>query len=158
MTKAGDLASAIGKGLVAGAAGTVAITASQLLAQRVLGQEESSAPADAVEKLIGVEPKDEGAKRRLGMLTHFVYGAGWGIPRALMELFGLRGWSATGVHFGMVQGSGTMLPALDIGPAPTEIPPKELGIEAVHHAVYAVTTGLVLEAIDRRSERLRLAA
>ena len=47
MTKAGDLASAIGKGLVAGAAGTVAITASQLLAQRVLGQEESSAPADA---------------------------------------------------------------------------------------------------------------
>jgi hypothetical protein len=59
----GDLAAAIGKGLVAGVAGmagvagTVAISASQMLAQRFLSQEESSAPAEAVQKLGGVEPK-----------------------------------------------------------------------------------------------------
>jgi hypothetical protein len=76
-----------------------------------------------------------------------------------MELFGLRGWGATGVHFALVQGAaGGIMPALDIGPPPTEIPPTELGIETVHHAVYAVATGLALEAIDRRSERVQLAA
>jgi hypothetical protein len=62
--------------------GTIAITTSQLLAQRFLGQEESTAPADAAEKLAGVEPENRAAKKRLGMLMHFVYGAGWGVPRA----------------------------------------------------------------------------
>ena len=63
------------------------------------------------------------------------------------------------MHFGAVWGSAlAMPPALDVAPPPTEMEGKELAINAVRHAVYAVTTGLVLEAIDRRSERLRLAA
>jgi hypothetical protein len=50
-----------------------------------------------------------------------------------------------------------MLPTLDIGPPPTEVPPKELGVEVVHHAVYAVATGVALQALDRWSERAHLA-
>ena len=57
--KIGDVASAIGKGLVAGAAGMVAITVSQMLAQKLVGQEFSTAPAEATEKVLGVEPKGE---------------------------------------------------------------------------------------------------
>ena len=108
---------------------------------------------------MGIEAPDESSKQRLNVLTHFAYGAGWGVPRALMELFGLRGWTATGVHFGLVQGSaGAIIPVLDIGPPPTQVPPEELGLETVHHAVYAVATALVLEALDRRTERAQLAA
>jgi hypothetical protein len=157
--KIGDIASAVGKGLVAGAAGTLAITASQLLAQRFAGQEPSSAPVEAAEKVIGIEPKDETGEKRLSTLVHFVYGTVWGVPRALMELFGLRGWKATSAHLVAVQAAaGTVLPALDIAPPPQETPPKELGLEAFHHAVYAFATSAALSFLDRRSERAQLAA
>jgi hypothetical protein len=155
----GDLASAIGKGLVAGAIGTVAITASQLLAQRFLGQEESSAPAEAVEKVVGIEPKGEPEKKRLNMLVHFAYGTVWGVPRALLELMGLRGVTATAAHLAAVQGAAmTTLPALGVAPPPTKWPPKEIGLEAAHHIVYVGATALALGWLDRRSERAQLAA
>jgi hypothetical protein len=66
------------------------ITASTLLAQKLAGQPPSTAPADAAEKLIGVEPKGEQEKQRLTNLVHFAYGAAWGVPRALLGLFGVR--------------------------------------------------------------------
>src|SRR5439155_17886249 len=61
----GDIAAAIGKGLVAGAAGTVVMTGSQMLAQGLLGEESSDAPVQAVEKVAGVEPKGEKEKERV---------------------------------------------------------------------------------------------
>ena len=109
--KSGDIASAIGKGLIAGAVGTVAITASQMLAQRFLGQEPSDTPAAAAEKVVGVEPKGEKEKNRLNMLMHFAYGTAWGIPRAIMELFGWRGTKATAAHFAAVQLTATAYPS-----------------------------------------------
>ncbi|HEY7607501.1 MAG TPA: hypothetical protein VID07_12115 [Actinomycetes bacterium] len=77
--KPGDIAAAAGKGLAAGAVGTIAITASQLLAQKLAGQEASSAPAEAVEKLVGVEPKGEHEEQRLTTIVHMAYGTGWGV-------------------------------------------------------------------------------
>jgi hypothetical protein len=157
--KIGDVTSAIGKGLVAGAIGTLAITTSQLLAQKFLGQEQSDAPAQAAEKVIGVEPKGEKEKGRLNSLMHFLYGSAWGIPRALMELFGFRGTKATAAHFAAVQTTATgMLPALGLAPPPNEWPAKQLAVEAFHHAVYATATGAALGLLDRRSEQAQLAA
>src|SRR5437773_2276464 len=130
--KVGDIASAVGKGLVAGAVGTLAITSSQLLAQRLLGEEPSDAPAAAMEKVVGIEPKGEREKGRLNMLVHFLYGTAWGIPRALMELFGFRGTKATAAHFAAVQASAMgMVPALGLGPPPTEWPKKQIGLETL---------------------------
>jgi hypothetical protein len=155
----GDIASAVGKGLIAGAIGTIALTATQLLAQRLLDEEESTAAADAAEKLVGIMPRGESGKTRLNYLTHFSYGAAWGVPRALMELFGLRGWRADAAHFAAVQaGAASMLPALDLAPPPTEWPKKQIGLETLYHAVYAGTTGVALGFMDRRSERAQLAA
>jgi hypothetical protein len=157
--KSGDIASAIGKGLVAGAIGTVAITASQMLAQRFLGQEPSDTPAAAAEKVVGIEPKGEKEKSRLNWLMHFAYGSAWGIPRAIMELFGLRGTKATAAHFAAVQSTATgMIPALGLGPPPNQWPKKQIALESLHHAVYAAATGLALGALDRRSEQAQLAA
>jgi len=102
-TRTGDAAQAIGKGLVAGAVGTVAITASRMLAQKLLHEEMPTAAAEAAEKLVGVEPKDEKGKLRLGMLTHFAYGSAMGIPRALLQRSGVRGWKADAVHLVAVQ-------------------------------------------------------
>jgi hypothetical protein len=111
------------------------------------------------EKLIGVETKGERQKQRLNFLTHFAYGSAWGIPRALMELFGFRGWEATAAHFAAVQTTAVgMLPVLGVAPPPTEWPKKQIGIETVHHGVYAGANGLALAFLDRRTDRAHLAA
>ena len=44
-----------------------------------------------------------------------------------------------------------MLPALDAAPPPWKSEPKELAIDAFHHAVYAAATGLSFGALERSS-------
>jgi hypothetical protein len=154
----GDAGQVIGKGLIAGAVGTVAITASRLLAEKLLNEEIPTAAAEAAEKLVGVEPKDEKSELRLGMLTHFAYGSALGIRRALLQSSGVRGWKADTAHLVVVHSTaGVVLPTLGIGPAPTKAPPEQVAMDVLHHAIYALATGAALRFIDRRSELRTLA-
>jgi len=126
--------SLIGKGLVAGAAGTVAMTVSQAIDQKIRGREPSTAPAEALENVTGIDPDTRRGEQRLNQATHFAYGTAWGVPRALLGLTGLPGPAATLLHFVAVQGAAmVMLPAVDVAPPPTEWGAEEIGIEAFHH-------------------------
>jgi hypothetical protein len=153
----GDIGSAIGKGLLAGAAGTLALTAFQMLEMKVTNREESTAPADAAGKVLEIQPRNEVGKQRLNQVVHFLYGTVWGVPRALLGAVGLRDPAATAVHFGAVWGTAlAMPPALDVAPPPTDMEPKELAMDAARHAVYAVATGLAFDMLDRRSQRAQV--
>ena len=44
-----------------------------------------------------------------------------------------------------------MLPALDVAPPPWESEPEEIAIDAFHHAVYAIATGLAFAALEASS-------
>lgn len=155
--KIGDIGSAIGKGLLAGAAGTLAITAFQMVEMKATGREESTAPADAAGKVLEIQPRNEAGKTRLNQATHWLYGIAWGVPRALLGALGMRDPAATAVHFGAVWGSALTMPAaLDVAPPPTEMETKELAMDAARHAVYAVATGLAFDLLDRRSRRARV--
>jgi len=44
-----------------------------------------------------------------------------------------------------------MLPALDVAPPLWESQPREVAIDMLHHAVYAVATGLAFAALERSS-------
>lgn len=143
------LAGAIGKGLIAGAAGTAAMTVSSMLEAKIRGREESTVPAQAAEKVLDIEPQTEEAEQRLSNLTHFGYGTGWGVPRGILGVF-LPGPAATAAHFAAVWGAGLgMLPTLGLAPPPTKWGAKELAVDAWHHAVYALATGVVFELLDR---------
>lgn len=145
----GRIAGAIGKGLVAGTAGTVAMTMSSMLEMKARGREQSTAPAQAAEKVLGVEPTGEREEQRLNMLVHMGYGTAWGIPRGLLGL-GMSAPLATAVHFLAVWGTALgMLPGLGVAPPPTQWGVKEVAIDAWHHAVYAVATGVAFEWLDR---------
>jgi hypothetical protein len=74
------IADAMGRGLVAGAAGTGALTAFQMLETKWQGREPSGAPAQAVEKVLDLEPKSERAEQKLTTVVHWQYGTVWGIP------------------------------------------------------------------------------
>lgn len=148
----GDTASAVGKGLFAGAIGTVAMTASSTLEAKLRDRGSSSAPADAAGKVLGVQPRDEAGKARFSNIVHWGYGTSWGAVRGLIDVAGLEGAKANAAHFAAIWGSAqAMLPALDVAPPPWKSPPEELGIDAFHHIVYATATGVAYAALDRSS-------
>jgi len=148
----GDTAAAVGKGLVAGAAGTAAMTVSSTLEAKLRERGSSSAPADAAGKVLGVQPRDEAGEARFSNFVHWSYGTSWGAARGLLHAAGLAGPTAVAAHFAVVWGSSqAMLPALDVAPPPWKSPPEEIAIDAFHHAVYALATGIAFTLLERSS-------
>jgi hypothetical protein len=143
------LAAALGRGLLAGAAGTAAMTASSTFEQRRRGREPSTAPGDAAMKVLGIEGFcDDGAKRRFSNAVHWAYGTGWGVPRGVLDAAGLGPAAATAAHGGALWASEqVMLPALGVAPPLWEWGPVDVAIDAAHHVVYAVATSLAYEAL-----------
>ncbi|MBA2763493.1 MAG: hypothetical protein H0U42_02245 [Thermoleophilaceae bacterium] len=150
--KLGELASAVGRGLFAGLAGTVAMTVSSTIEQKLRDREASSAPADAAGKVLGVQPRDPEGQARFSTVVHWGYGTSWGAVRGLLDFAGLDGSRATAAHFAAVWGSAqVMLPALEVAPPVWESPPQETAIDAFHHAVYAAATSVAFIALDGSS-------
>lgn len=143
-------ARAIGQGLVAGVAGTAAMTASSTLEMRLREREPSTVPARAAAKVLRLEIEDPEQLERLGVVVHWAYGTGWGAVRGLLGAAGLRGPAAAGALLAAVWGSDlVMLPALGVG-----VPPvwrwgaTEVAIDALHHVVYATATSVAYELLD----------
>jgi hypothetical protein len=148
--KASTLACNIGKGIVAGFAGTAAMTVSSTLEQHLRGRAASTAPADATAKVLGIsEFSTPAAKNRFSNLVHWGYGTGWGVVHALLATIGLRPTAATLVHGAAIWGNEqVMLPALDVAPPVFMWPRREVAIDAWHHLVYAAATGVAYEVLD----------
>ena len=149
---ANTLAGAIGKGLLAGLAGTAAMTVSSTLEARIRRRAASSAPARATAKVLGIKEFEDGiAEARFNDLSHWGYGTGWGVVRGLLATVGLSPRAATMAHGAAIYGAAQVtLPALDIAPPAIFWAPEEIAIDAFHHAVYATATGLAYELIARR--------
>jgi hypothetical protein len=149
--KLGDVAAAVGKGLFAGAAGTVAMTVSSTIEMKLRGRPPSSAPARAAAKLLGIQPVDKRAEARFSNIVHWGYGTAWGGVRGLLAAAGLSGPAATAAHLAAVWGTEqVMLPALDVASPLTEWGTKEVAIDAFHHLVYVGATGVAYSLLDQK--------
>jgi hypothetical protein len=143
------LAAAIGKGLIAGAAGTAAMTVSSTIESKLRNREPSSAPSDAAGKVLGVQPRNPEGRARFSNIVHWSYGTGWGVVRGLIGVTGLDGAAAAGTHFAAVWGSSLVtLPALEVAPPVWKMPTVEVAIDALHHVVYVTATTAVYDALD----------
>ena len=121
-----NLADHIGRGLVAGFAGTAAMTISSTL-----------------------DFEDDRAQARFNDLSHWGYGTGWGVVRGLLSALGLSPRAATLAHGAAVYGAAQVtLPALEIAPPVVFWPKEEIAIDAFHHAVYAAATGGAYALLD----------
>ena len=152
MKIAEKVASSIGKGLVAGFAGTAAMTASSTLEANLRGRAPSSAPARAAAKVLGIKIfEDAVARARFNDPSHWGYGTGWGIVRGLLDVAGVPPRRATAAHGAAVWGTEQVtLPALDVAPPSVFWPMQEIAIDAFHHAVYALATGIAYELLSSR--------
>lgn len=143
------LAESIGKGLLAGLVGTAAMTVSSMIEARIRDRGSSTTPADAVESLVHVEPTDETGKARLNNAAHWGYGTALGAPRGLIAMAGLRGPAASAAHLGVVLATeNVVLPGLDVSPPAWQWEATEIGIDLLHHTVYAEATSLTYDWLD----------
>src|SRR5438270_13898024 len=102
---ANQLATTIGRGLVAGVVGTAAMTVSSTVEAKLRRRPSSTAPADAAAKVLGIkEFTDESAHSRFSNLVHWGYGTGWGVPRALLGSNGRSAPRATAAHLAALWG------------------------------------------------------
>jgi hypothetical protein len=143
------LAQGIGTGLFAGLVGTVAMTASSTIEQKLRRREASSAPAKAAEKALGIESfTDARNERRFSTLVHWGYGTGWGAARGAMRAVGMSPGVATAGHFSAVWGSALVtLPMFDVAPPVTMWGGREVAIDVWHHLVYVTATAVAYEAL-----------
>jgi hypothetical protein len=151
MNRLSIVPASIGKGFVAGFAGTAAMTVSSTIEARLRRRAASSAPARATAKLLGIKEFDGPlAQARFNDISHWGYGTGWGVVRGLLAAAGLRPRTATAAHGAAIYGAAQVtLPALEIAPPVVFWPKEEIAIDAFHHAVYAAATGLAYALIDR---------
>lgn len=150
MNKLGAIAGATGKGLLAGAIGTGAMTISSTVEMKLRSRGGSSGPAEAASKVLGVKPQGEEDEKRFSNLVHWGYGTSWGAVRGLLAALGLGPLAGTAAHVGAIWGTElVMLPALDVAPPATEWGAKEVAIDGWHHLVYAVATGVAYTLLDK---------
>ncbi len=149
-----DAASAVGRGLLAGLAGTAAMTVSSTVEMKIRGRAASTAPADAAARVLGVEPTGDEARERFSNVVHWSYGTGWGAVRGLIGFAGLSGPAAAVTHLLAIWPAELiMLPSLGVAPSPWRWGATELGIDAFHHAVYVTVTGATFDALGGAGRR-----
>ncbi len=149
----GKIGSAIGRGLIAGLAGTAAITLSQMIEMKINHRETSFAPADAACKALGIEASEREQREKLSKEVHWVYGTLWGIPRGLLSLACITKIPATAIHLGAIYFTAlTIQPDFEVRPPVTEWSKKDILIDGFHHAIYAIVAGLVFESINKKSD------
>jgi hypothetical protein len=158
--RATRLADTIGRGLISGLVGTAAMTASSTLEARLRDREPSTTPADATAKALGIAGfEDEGAKSRFSNLAHWGYGTSWGVVRGLLGATGMSPATATALHGAAIWSTEAVaLPALDVAPPVTSWGREEVGIDMLHHLVYATATGVAYQALSAGDGRRRVRA
>jgi hypothetical protein len=129
------------------------MTISSTLEAKLRGRAPSSAPARATAKVLGISSfEDSVAQARFNDLAHWGYGTGWGVVRGLVDAVGVPPRKATAAHGAAVWGSAqVMLPALDIAPPSVFWAKEEIAIDAFHHTVYALATGIAYELLSSRT-------
>ncbi|HSK90924.1 MAG TPA: hypothetical protein VK875_06400 [Euzebyales bacterium] len=146
----GRVGAGVGKGLIAGLAGTAAMTVSSTLEARLRDRGASSAPTDAAKRVLGIEQfRSDAEEQRFGQLVHWGYGTGWGAVRGVLRAAGVGPAGATLLHLAAVWGGEqVMLPKLGVTPPATEWGGEEVAIDLWHHVVYAVGVAVAYELLE----------
>jgi hypothetical protein len=150
MRSASNVSSAgiIGRGIVAGVAGTVVMTAFQKLVEMPLtGRPDSYAPANFAQRVLPVHPGGARERKRLNYATHFALGGMWGTAYGVAASAGLRGQIAVNTVFAAVYTGDVLLnTALGLY-QPTQWSAQDWAIDIVDKYVQALATGLFFDTI-----------
>lgn len=152
-SRRGGLA-AIGYGLLAGAAGSVAMSVSTNAEMWARGRPPSRAPAHALERLLGRRAVRRIGEVRLVTAAHVATGLGLGGVRGLLTGAGVGDPAARPAFLALtLTPDVAAMPALGAAPAPWRWRAADWGVTLLHHGVYAAATEAAFAALRRRGGR-----
>ncbi|MGK5637532.1 hypothetical protein ACSNOK_04320 [Streptomyces sp. URMC 126] len=136
------------EGLLAGAAGVAVMTLAEKAEQRCIGRPDSEVPGRVLLRLTGRDGTSAAANR----LMHYGQGVALGVLRSAMAHAGLRG-PLSSAQFGVVRLTNDQLleNATGVGAPPATWPRRELAVDLLHKAVYALAAGAVADALAART-------
>jgi hypothetical protein len=144
------------KGILAGVAGTAAMTVHQRIRQGAGGSgepswDEAPAPAEVARRVIEGLFRVQVPAQRIPLLTnatHWLYGTGWGLVYALLaEAADEEAW--VGPAFGLVVWAMSYVQLVPMGiyEPPWTYEPSELADDVGYHLTYGTATALVHRAL-----------
>jgi uncharacterized membrane protein len=143
---------AAGIGLAAAAVGTAAMTSAQVWVYGLTGGEESEAPREVGEKILGHFGVKVRKDRRPALNTamHALYGTSWGLPFGLAFGRGRAPGPTKGAIFGLNVWLASLaeLPALGVAPPPWKQSPASLARDLGFHLAYGTATAAAYEAFS----------
>ncbi|MEV8309790.1 hypothetical protein AB0P36_21175 [Streptomyces flavidovirens] len=143
---------ALWQGLVAGAAGGVAMTLGEKIEQAITGRPDSHVPGRVLERLTGMRERPDKQPLLVNWAMHFGQAALLGVLRSVMAHAGLRGPVAS-AQFTVVRLTNDQIleNATGVGAPPQTWPRTELVVDLLHKTVYGFATGAVADALAARS-------
>jgi hypothetical protein len=143
-----SLAANVGRGALAGVAGSVVMTAWQKLVEMPLSEREDSyGPADLAQKLLPVNPSSEAGRKRLNYAAHTALGVMWGAAYGVAAHQGLRGLRGRTATFGAIYSQDlVMITLLGLG-KPWTWSRKEWTIDVLDKAVNIAATGAIFDRV-----------
>lgn len=144
-----SMLTSLARGMVAGAAGTIAMTLTEFLEMTVSGREASTVPGQVGASLLpGKDPASSTDVQRLNSPVHWVHGITMGALRGVLDEAGIRGPAASAVHFALLWGGDAALySALGVADVPWRWEADELTADLMHKGVHAAVTGAVYDAL-----------
>jgi hypothetical protein len=148
MTEQAALPATIGRGVLAGVAGTGVMTAFQKFVEMpITGRGESYAPANFAEKVLPLSTNNRQERQRLNWVTHFGLGAMWGTAFGIAGRAGLRGQKAVAAVFATVYTGDVLLnTALGLY-EPSSWSKRDIAIDVIDKLVQAEATGAIFDRI-----------
>ncbi len=143
-----SLAANVGRGVLAGVAGSVVMTAFQKFVEMPISEREDSyGPAELAKKLLSVDPSTEVGKKRLNYATHTALGAMWGAAYGVAAHKGLRGVRGAAATFGAIYSQDlVMITALGLG-KPWTWSRKEATIDVLDKVIVIAATGTIFDRV-----------
>jgi hypothetical protein len=140
----------LGRGMVAGAVGTLAMTASQRLEMMATGRPGSQVPGKVGAHLAPAkDPDSQPDVAQLNTAVHWAHGITMGALRGALDVAGIHGTPASLTHFALVWGGDAALyQTLGIAKAPWKWTLGELTTDMAHKGLYAAATGATYEALN----------
>lgn len=138
----------LGRGVAAGVAGTLVMTAFQRLVEiPITGRSDSDAPAAFAEKVFGLHLESDSARWRLNDATHLALGTMWGAAYGVAARAGLRGPRAVASVFVTVYAGDVLLnTALGLY-RPRVWSRQDWTVDIVDKFVQAAATGLIFDRL-----------
>lgn len=135
-------------GVIAGVAGTVAMTLSEKIEQVITGRPNSYIPAHAMERFLGLPTKPDRERTLLSWVAHWGLGILPAALRGVMAEGGMRGPMASALFLATrVSTDETLENVSGVGKPPWDWKASLATIDVLHKGVYAFATGLVADKL-----------